>query len=85
MGSVMNVVSLLLLNYTINRLKGYVVGNWLLLEGVFAVIIGLLLYGEVPTAVSLVGAALIVGSALAISLIDARRNRLESAGLEPTG
>jgi drug/metabolite transporter (DMT)-like permease len=85
MGSIMNVATLLLLNYTVNRLKGYVVGNLLLLEGVFALITGLVLYGEVPTAVSLVGAGLIIGSALAISFIDSRRDKVESAGLEPTG
>jgi drug/metabolite transporter (DMT)-like permease len=45
----------------------------LLAEGVFALGIGLSVYGEIPQAMSLIGAAIILGCAGAISLIDYRK------------
>jgi len=82
MSSVLNVVGLFLINYVFGHLKAYVVGNLLLLEGVFATVIGFCLYGEIPSVMALAGAAVILGCAYAISAIDARGDRLEAAQLE---
>ncbi len=75
--AVLNVAGLMLINYVFASLKAYVAGNLLLLEGVFALIVGLALYAERPTGIELVGAALILGCAYAISALDARGNRKE--------
>jgi drug/metabolite transporter (DMT)-like permease len=80
--AVLNIVGLYLINYVFEHLRAYVAGNWLLLEGVFALLIGLSLYGEVPTATELVGATVILACAYVISLMDARKDRLEAAQSE---
>jgi drug/metabolite transporter (DMT)-like permease len=73
--AVQNLAGLYLINYVFKHLKAYVVGNLLLLEGVFAVALGWLIYGEVPTAGVWAGAAIIIVCGYAISLIDARREQ----------
>ncbi len=70
--SVLNVAGLYMINYIFGHLKAYVAGNLLLLEGVFALFIGLILYGETPASGALAGAVIILGCAFAISLIDGR-------------
>jgi O-acetylserine/cysteine efflux transporter len=79
MASAFNIAGIFGLNYVFGHLKAYVVGNLLLLEGVFAVVIGFLFYGEVPGPRVLLGAVVILGCAYMISFIDARANRLEAA------
>ncbi|MDB5178995.1 MAG: hypothetical protein JWN01_938 [Patescibacteria group bacterium] len=68
---VLNVVSLVAINYIFAHLKAYVAGNILLLEGVFALVVGLMFYGEVPAPLELAGAVIILGCAYVISALDA--------------
>ncbi len=80
--SVLNVLALYLINYVFGHLKAYVAGNIFLLEGVFALAVGFVLYHEVPTVLALVGAGIILACAYGISLIDARSGGLEAAQSE---
>jgi len=61
-----------MINYVFTNLKAYVAGNILLLEGVWSVIIGLVIYGEPVTMAIAIGALLVVASAVAINKIDDR-------------
>ena len=79
--SVFNVVILYLINYVFSHLKAYVAGNLLLLEGVFALIIGFLVYGEVPTGVAMAGAGIILICGFMISMVDGRGKRPELEGV----
>lgn len=68
--SAFNVFGLYAANYIFNNLKAYVAGNILLLEGVWAAVIGLVLYAESLTVHVVVGGLLILLSALTINRID---------------
>lgn len=82
---IFNVIGLYATNYVFTNLKAYVAGNILLLEGVWAIIIGLLLYAEPLTLAIAVGGLLIVASAIAINKIDNRNEEAQAAILdEPT-
>lgn len=70
--SVLNIVLIYLINYVFNVLKAYVVGNLLLLESVFAIIIGFILYGEEPSIGALTGGGIIIGCAFVINRIESR-------------
>lgn len=70
-----NIVGLYLLNYIFSNLKAYVAGNILLLEGVFAIVVGYFFYGEKLTYAALVGAVIITISALYISRISLKQEK----------
>jgi drug/metabolite transporter (DMT)-like permease len=70
LSSILNVVNLYLLNYIFSNLKGYVAGNVLLLEGVFALIIGFLFYNESANFMQLLGAIIILATAYVISFFE---------------
>ena len=70
--AVFNVLILYLIHFVFSHLKAYVAGNLLLLEGVFALIIGAIAYGERLTTEALAGAAIILLSGCIISVIDGR-------------
>lgn len=65
-----NVVGLYAINYVFTNLKAYVAGNFLLLECVFALILGWVLYGESITAGIMLGGLLIMASAVAVNNIS---------------
>jgi drug/metabolite transporter (DMT)-like permease len=70
LSAIFNVVILYLINFVFSHMKAYVAGNLLLLEGVFAAVIGFFAYGEIPTVLALLGAAIILLSGYMISVID---------------
>jgi drug/metabolite transporter (DMT)-like permease len=70
LASLANVVGLYAINYVFTNLKAYVAGNILLLECVFALILGLLLYGEAVSAKIVFGGLLIVASAIVVNNIN---------------
>jgi drug/metabolite transporter (DMT)-like permease len=76
LSAILNVSALYGINYVFSNLKAYVAGNLLLLEGVFALAIGFLLYGEVPTLLALEGAVIILVCGFAISQIDKHTEQL---------
>jgi drug/metabolite transporter (DMT)-like permease len=80
--AIMNLTGLYLVNYVFSNLKAHVAGNILLLEGVFAMIVGFVLYGEALTVHELIGAAIIIVSAYAVGSLEARRDRLAVAQSE---
>ena len=65
-----NVIGLYAINYVFGNLKAYVVGNILLIEGFFAVIVGYLLYNEPLTLSLLLGGSIIVYCAFIINRIE---------------
>lgn len=67
---VFNAVGLFLTNFGFSRVKAILASNILTLETVFGVLIGILLYGEIPAMKELVGGVLILLSVL-------RMNRLK--------
>ena len=79
---VSNVLGLIAINYIFANMKAYVAGNLLLTEGVIALGIGFWLYHEVPTVPALIGAAIILGCGYALSVIDAKSDRLEAVQSE---
>ncbi len=72
LAAVFNVINLYGANYVFTNMKAYVAGNVLLLETIWASIVGLLIYGEPVTIIVAAGGMLIVASALAINRIDNR-------------
>jgi len=70
LASLANIVGLYAINYVFTSLKAYVAGNILLLECVFALILGLVLYGEPVTAGIAFGGLLIVISAIVVNNIN---------------
>jgi len=71
----LNVTGLYILNFIFSNMKGYVAGNILLLEGVFALILGYIFYNETLSLLALVGAAVIVVCAVALSRINLRQEK----------
>lgn len=69
-GAMSAVLGLYLTNYVFRNLRAYVAGNLLLLEILWAVLFGVVLYGEPVTIPILIGGLLIVMSAMAINKID---------------
>lgn len=67
LSSVFNVCNLLLINYGFKRVPVSVGGNILILETFFALIIGIFLYTELPTARELFGGLLIIASVYGIN------------------
>lgn len=65
-----NIVGLYAINYVFTNLKAYVAGNILLLECVFALLLGLLFYGEPITLGVAFGGLLIVASAIAVNNLN---------------
>lgn len=72
---IFNITGLYALNYVFKNLKGYVAGNILLLEGVFAVFIGYLFYDEKLHLDTLFGAVIIILSAIAVSRINLKTEK----------
>jgi len=70
MASLANVIGLYAINYVFTNLKAYVAGNILLLECVFALILGLALYGEAISMHIIFGGLLIVVSAIIVNNIN---------------
>jgi len=70
LSSLFNIINLYLLNYIFSNLKSYVAGNILLLEGVFALIIGFIFYNETVNFMQIVGATIILVAAYAISFLE---------------
>lgn len=66
---VLNITGVYILNYIFLNLKGYVAGNILLVEGIFAVIVGYFVYNEKVNLNELIGAIIIIVCALLISRI----------------
>jgi drug/metabolite transporter (DMT)-like permease len=77
--SLANIVGLYAINYVFTNLKAYVAGNILLLECVFALILGLVLYGEPITLGIVLGGLLIAASAIAVNNI----NKADQEALTP--
>ncbi len=67
---VLNVANLFFLNYIFSNLKAFVAGNILLLEGVFALIIGYLFFNEGVDLLQMVGVLIILGSTVAVSYME---------------
>lgn len=82
--AIFNIFGLYILNYIFKNLKGYVAGNILLLEGVFALIIGTLFYGEVTALTQLVGALLIAGCAVVVAKIESQPSAMPSTDYPAT-
>ena len=64
---IFNVLSLLFTNYGFQKVEAVIAGNILTLETIFAVILGLLLYQEIPNVKELIGGLLIVISVYQIN------------------
>jgi len=73
---ILNITQLYMLNYIFTHLKAYVAGNILLVEGIFAIIIGYLFYSETITIEETVGAAIIILCAVFISRISTKEGNL---------
>lgn len=69
---ILNISGIYILNHIFKHLKAYAASNLLLLEGVFALTLGYMAYGEKLSALELLGAALIVLSAVALSAVSLR-------------
>jgi drug/metabolite transporter (DMT)-like permease len=72
----LNISGVYVLNFIFSNLKGYVAGNILLLEGVFAFIVGYIAYGEKLNTGELAGAVIIMVCTVMIS-----RNSLQQKEL----
>jgi drug/metabolite transporter (DMT)-like permease len=84
LSAVANIVGLYAINYVFAHLKAYVAGNILLLEGVFALIIGLVLYGEAITLGIAAGGLLIIVSAVVINSTSKTAEEAPSTLLDDT-
>ena len=73
---IFNISGLYVLNHIFKHLKAHVASNILLLEGVFALAIGYVLYDEKLNAAELFGTALIVISTIALSMTSLRSQEL---------
>ncbi|MEF2072718.1 DMT family transporter [Consotaella aegiceratis] len=62
-----NIGFLLATNYAIPQLRGVVTNNLLALQPVFGAVVGVIMFGEVPTAFGLVGCLFILVAVLAIA------------------
>jgi len=69
---VLNVANLFFLNYIFSNLKAFVAGNILLLEGIFALIVGFIFFNEGVDLLQMVGVLIILGSTVAVSYIEYR-------------
>ncbi len=69
---IFNISGVYVLNHIFKHLKAHVASNILLLEGVFALVIGYMFYGEKLSPAELLGTALIVASTLALSMMSIR-------------
>lgn len=69
---IINIVGLVMINYVFAHMKAYVAGNIFLLEGVAALVIGMLLYSESVSARELVGAGVIMACAYMVAQKDRR-------------
>jgi len=67
---VLNVANLFFLNYIFSNLKAFVAGNILLLEGVFALIIGYIFFNEGVDLLQMMGVLIILGSTVAVSYME---------------
>jgi drug/metabolite transporter (DMT)-like permease len=76
---VFNILGLYTLNYIFSNLKAYVAGNILLLEGVFAILIGYIFYGELYNLQQLLGSLIIIFAAYKIAMISRRQNKAQHA------
>ncbi len=70
LGAVFNTINLFGSNYIFKHLKAYVAGNILLLETVWASMLGLTLFAEPITMMVAAGGMLIIASAFAVNKID---------------
>jgi drug/metabolite transporter (DMT)-like permease len=82
MASLANIVGLYAINYVFTNLKAYVAGNILLLECVFALILGLLLYGEGISVKIVCGGLFIVASAVVVNRINKTEEEVLTQQLE---
>jgi drug/metabolite transporter (DMT)-like permease len=78
---IFNIIGLYTLNYIFKNLKAYVAGNILLLEGVFAIIIGFLFYNERLNIEEIIGALLIVFCAYMISRLSLKQQKVIGADI----
>ena len=67
---ILNVINVIIINYIFTKLKAYVAGNLLLLEGVFALIIGAILFNETINLYQFIGATIIIISAIAAGYLE---------------
>jgi len=67
---ILNVANLFFINYIFSNLKAFVAGNILLLEGVFALIIGYIFFNEGVDLLQVVGVLIILGSTVAVSYME---------------
>lgn len=65
-----NVINLFLTNYGFEKVKAVLAGNILMLESVFAVIVGFLFYLEVPNLKELLGGIIIIGSVVLMNSLE---------------
>jgi len=77
---VLNITGVYVLNHIFKHLKAHVASNILLLEGVFGLAIGYMLYDEKLSVVELLGAALIIISAIALSMTGTTKEEILTEG-----
>ncbi len=70
--AVLNVIMLFLVNYALERVKGVLSGNILVLESLWGVLIGFLLYHEILSLKEFIGGALIIASVFKMNVIDSK-------------
>ena len=85
LSAVLNVVGLYAINYVFTNLRAYVAGNILLLESIWATIIGAIWYGESITTAIAIGGALIIISALMVNHIESKNNEAPVAVIDTPG
>ena len=78
LSAIFNILNLYLLNYIFSNLKGYVAGNILLLEGVFALAIGAVFYSETVGVFQILGALLILLAAYVISYFERDEKQIDN-------
>ncbi len=78
LSAIFNILNLYLLNYIFSNLKGYVAGNILLLEGVFALAIGAVFYSETVGLFQIIGALLILLAAYVISYFEREEKQIDN-------
>lgn len=70
LAGLINVLMLFLLNYGFEKIDTVLASNLLTLESVFAIIIGFLLYKELPSVVEFIGGALILLSVIQMNRLE---------------
>jgi drug/metabolite transporter (DMT)-like permease len=71
---VLNIANLFLLNFIFTNLKAFLAGNILLLEGVFALIIGYIFFNEKVDLIQMIGVLIILSSAVGVAYLEEKNS-----------